>query len=606
MIAGEVAPAPEWSEASQVTPGTPPTILIVDDHPANLIAFEAILVPLGLGVMKATSGEEALRLLLQREFALVILDVRMPGMSGFDLAALLRSHSRLATLPIIFVTAVNRDAAHIFAGYAHGAVDYLLKPVEPEILRAKVNVFVELYRKHQTIRAQAELLHRHELRELERRNEERVRKMADEHRARLLEREQRAREEAESANRLKDEFLATVSHELRTPLNAILGWTRLIRSGSLDPTRAAQAMETIERNAQIQVGMVSDILDLSRIVMGKPLLRVGPLNLCTVVNDAVETVRPSAEARGVELGWQPSTMGATMVGDASRLQQVVWNLLSNAVKFTPKGGRVEIRLERKGDCTSIIVADNGAGIRSEFLPYVFDRFRQGDGTPTRTHDGLGLGLAIVKHVVELHGGRVSAESAGLGKGATFAVMLPSDAMSASGATGTRACTVTEAPVFRSPGRALRTPIEPRGLAGASVLFVEGQSDARQLVDALLSRHGAQVVAVETAQQALCALQASVPDVLISDIGLAGEDGYALMRRVRALEPSAGGTVPAIALTAYAHADEGRRAKDEGFQVHIAKPVEPGELLALVSSLVMRKNEPALIASGCAPEAVRAL
>jgi signal transduction histidine kinase/CheY-like chemotaxis protein len=536
MIPSKVAPAAQWNEAP---PAPPPMILIVDDHPANLIAFEATLAPLGLPVVKVTSGEEALRLLLQREFALVVLDVQMPGMSGFELAALLRSHTRLATLPIIFVTAISRDAAHVFAGYAHGAVDYLLKPVEPEILRAKVNVFVELYRRHQTIRAQAELLHQHELRELERRNEERFRRLtemiplpvwgvgpegnvyvcngvwteyagvsteqagpllsphwihpldidgararwsegtgagrpfdvecrlrrgsdgtfrwhlmravpdrgargsdgcwivagvdidaqktADEHRAHLLEREQRAREEAESANRLKDEFLATVSHELRTPLNAILGWTRVIRSGALDPTRVAQAMETIERNAQIQIRLVSDILDLSQIVMGKPLLHIGPLDLSTVVSDAIETVRPSADARGIELCSQPLRGDARMLGDASRLQQVVWNLLANAVKFTPKGGRVEIRVEFVDDCARITVEDTGAGISSGFLPHVFDRFRQGDGTPSRRHEGLGLGLAIVKHVVELHGGRVTAESAGLGKGAKFTVTIPINA-----------------------------------------------------------------------------------------------------------------------------------------------------------------------------------
>jgi signal transduction histidine kinase/DNA-binding response OmpR family regulator len=708
MIPKEV-PSPDRNEAA---PATPPTILIVDDHPANLIAFEATLAPLGLPVVTVTSGEEALRLLLQREFALVVLDVQMPGMSGFELAALLRSHTRLASLPIIFVTAISRDAAHVFAGYAHGAVDYLLKPVEPEILRAKVNVFVELYRRHQTIRAQAELLHRHELRELERRSEERFRRLteliplpvwgvgpegnvyvcngvwteyagvsaeqtgallspdwihpldidgaraewsegtragrpfdlecrlrrggdgafrwhllravpdrgergpegcwivagvdidaqktADEHRAHLLEREQRAREAAESANRMKDEFLATVSHELRTPLNAILGWTRIIRSGKLDQTRVAQAMETIERNAQIQIRLVSDILDLSQIVMGKPLLHIGLLNLCTVVSDAVETVRPSADARGIDLCWQPSHGDATMVGDASRLQQVVWNLLANAVKFTPKGGRVEIRLECSDHCACITVDDTGAGIGSEFLPYVFDRFRQGDGTPSGRHEGLGLGLAIVKHVVELHGGHVTAESAGPGKGAKFTLTIPNDP------TVDRAGTAAKTPMLRSPSPAPRMANEAPCLAGVTVLFVDDQPDAPELVDALFSRHGARVVVAKTAEQALGAMRAAVPDVLISDIGFADEDGHALMRHVRALDPSAGGTVPAIALTAYGRADDGRRAKDEGFQVHIAKPVEPDELLALVSSLLIGKSEPAQSANGHSAETLRAL
>jgi CheY-like chemotaxis protein/signal transduction histidine kinase len=382
---------------------------------------------------------------------------------------------------------------------------------------------------------------------------------------------------------MKDEFLATASHELRTPLNAILGWTRMMRTGTLDAPGLSHAMETIERNARIQAKLINDILDISGIISGKLHLQPRELDLRAVVSDAIETVRPAADAKNIALSWAPPEWDALLFGDPARLQQVVWNLVSNSVKFTSKGGRIDVRLERAADGMRLVVEDNGRGIRPEFLPRVFDRFCQEDATITRQHEGLGLGLSIVKHLVEHHGGWAIAESAGPGQGARFTVVLPTDGCAAhQRASG-------DAAVLRLPSGTRRAPGDSPRLDATTVLFVDDQEEARELVSIVLGRFGAKVVAVETVEQAMNAMQSVVPHVLISDIGLPGEDGYALIRRVRALEPSAGGNVPAIALTAYARPEDRRRAKDEGFQVHLAKPVEPDELVALVASFVRKEG-----------------
>jgi signal transduction histidine kinase/ActR/RegA family two-component response regulator len=405
---------------------------------------------------------------------------------------------------------------------------------------------------------------------------------AEEGHARLLEREHSARQEAEAANRMKDEFLATISHELRTPLNAILGWARMLRTGMLGPTRIQQALETIERSAQAQARLVNDILDVSRIISGKLRLQVGPVDLSTIITEAVETVRPAAQAKGIELRWEPPSKPVPMRGDASRLQQIVWNLASNAVKFTPKAGRVHVGLGCDNDYARLFVRDTGAGIPAEFLPYIFDRFRQGDATTSRAHEGLGLGLSIVRHLVELHGGRVTAESDGPGQGTVFTVTLPlwfgaADPKSA-----------PEVAAFRAQENRRRArPKLPR-LTGATVLFVDDHPEARSLAEMVFGQCGARVVTAGTVEEALHSLSSFVPDVLISDIGLPDKDGYELIRNVRSLPPAAGGAVPAIALTAYARPEDERRAWHEGFQVHLAKPVEPDELAALVASLIAKR------------------
>jgi PAS domain S-box-containing protein len=387
--------------------------------------------------------------------------------------------------------------------------------------------------------------------------------------------------EAQESSRLKDEFLATVSHELRTPLTAILGWAHMLRTGGFNGDSTLKAIETIERNARSQSQLIDDLLDVSRIITGKLRIDVRPVDPNSFIEAAIESVRPAAEAKEVRVQRIMDTGVVTVSGDPIRLQQVVWNLLSNAIKFTPKGGRVQIRLERVNSHIEIGVSDSGAGIAPEFLPYVFDRFRQADQRTTRQHGGLGLGLAIVRHLVELHGGTVRAESPGHGQGATFTVLLP------------------VAPVYQSVGQGERVhpaaretlPLYecPDRLDGLKVLAVDDEPDTRELLKVGLGQCGAQVTAVGSAAEALEAIAAAMPDLLISDIGMPGEDGYALIRRVRELPAASGGRVPAIALTAYARVEDRLQALRAGYQMHVPKPVELAELVAVAASLVQRDN-----------------
>jgi len=408
------------------------------------------------------------------------------------------------------------------------------------------------------------------------------RKRAEEERTRLLIREQQARKEAETANRTKDEFLATVSHELRTPLNAILGWARLLRGRKIDETLINRALETVERNAKAQAQLIEDLLDVSRIISGKMRLDVRPIELASIIEAAIDSVRPAADAKGIRLLTVLDPRASPVSGDAGRLQQVVWNLLSNAMKFTPKGGRVQIRLERINSHVEIIVSDTGAGISSEFLPHVFDRFRQADGSSTRTHGGLGLGLAIVRHLVELHGGTVWAESQGVGYGATFTVQLPLIAV--------RAVEHSPTPERVHPTAESDVPLDdtPR-LDGLRVLIVDDEKDTLEMLAVVLSQCGAEVESATSAAEALEMLQECKPDVLVSDIGMPGEDGYTLMRKVRALEPEQGKHIAAVALTAHARTEDRMRALSAGFQMHVPKPVEPSELVVVIASLTRRNN-----------------
>jgi PAS domain S-box-containing protein len=380
--------------------------------------------------------------------------------------------------------------------------------------------------------------------------------------------------EAQRVNRVKDEFLATLSHELRTPLNAILGWSRLLRMGKLDDSARARALETIERNASAQAQLIEDLLDVSRIISGKFQVEVRTVDVPAVTEAALDAVRLAAEAKSIELVARIEIV-PQLAGDPTRLQQVVWNLLSNAIKFTPKGGRVEVRVSTVESHVEIVVGDNGEGIRADFLPYVFDRFRQADGTTTRAHSGLGLGLAIVRHLVELHGGSVRAHSEGVGKGAVFSVRLPvpavrprpfEDSKQDSGRPG--------------PGELTRP------LAGLRVLVVDDETDARELVAAVLTESGARVVAVSSVSEAIQAVVRHPPDVLVSDIGMPSEDGYALMRRLRDMEKTVG-RIPAAALTAYATVQDRTRALLAGYSSHLPKPIEPAELTAVVANLAGR-------------------
>jgi CheY-like chemotaxis protein len=397
---------------------------------------------------------------------------------------------------------------------------------------------------------------------------------------------QRARDEAErlyreaqESSRLKDEFLATVSHELRTPLTAILGWAHMLRTGQFNDESARRAFETVERNARAQAQLIDDLLDVSRIVTGKLRIDVRPVDPHSFIEAAVEAVRPGAEAKGVRLQKVLDTGAVSVSGDPVRLQQIVWNLLSNAIKFTPRGGRVQVRLERVNSHVEVAVSDTGSGIPAEFLPHVFDRFRQADQKTTRQHGGMGLGLAIVRHLVELHGGTVRAESAGEGQGAIFTVLLP------------------VAPVYNAEDEGGRVHPAARNtlpnfdlfdrLDGLKILVVDDEPDTRDLLKAGLGQCGAEVTAAASAAEAFEAIEKSAPDLLISDIGMPGEDGYELMRRVRRLPPEAGGRVPAIALTAYARVEDRMHALRAGYQMHVPKPVELAELAAVAASLVNR-------------------
>jgi PAS domain S-box-containing protein len=672
-------------------------ILMVDDHPPNLLALDAILAPLGEELVGVTSGEDALRQLLDGEFALILMDVQMPGMDGIETAAVIKQRQRNRSTPIIFLTAIAKDPSFIFRGYSQGAVDYLLKPFDPEILRTKVSVFVDLWKRGELIKRQAAMLRAQELRDIERRSEVRFHALTDsmpqcvwaarrdgeiyycnrvwreyageqagisffggvpedelpavqsawsaairsgrglereqrlrrgdgelrwhlcrvvperdehgavvgwiatatdidqqkrveEAHAALLLREQEARAQLEAANRSKDEFLATVSHELRTPLNAILGWTRMLRTGAVEgPENLQRALETIERNARAQSQLVEDILDVSRIIAGKLRVQVRHIDLRSVIQAAVEAVRPAAEAKDVELTLDLQNDAGEFQGDPDRLQQVVWNLLSNAIKFSPPNGRVGVDLHRWEGGAEIVVSDNGMGISRDFLPHVFDRFRQADSSMTRMQGGLGLGLAIVRHLVEVHGGTVRAESEGEGRGARFTVRLPHRRAQVEASETGVANAIGDVEAVK--------PAAPDSLVGVRVLVVDDDADARDLVCAVLGRYGAHVIAVASADEALAAMAQGAPDVLVSDIGLPAEDGYALIRRLRSQPQTA--RVPALALTAYASIADHRRSLEAGFQRHVSKPVEPAELAGVVAAMVTEARVRAAAAAGSA-------
>jgi PAS domain S-box-containing protein len=404
------------------------------------------------------------------------------------------------------------------------------------------------------------------------------RKQAEQERDRLLARAQAARAEAEAGNRTKDEFLAMLSHELRTPLNALLLWARVLREGPKDAGTFERAIDSIDRNTRLQAGLIEDLLDVSRIVSGKLHLDVRPVELSSVIQAAVDTMRDQAERNGVRLEVRLAPSATPVSGDSGRLQQVVGNLLSNALKFTPSGGRIRVDLTRLHGEARISVSDTGKGIPAHLLPHIFEPFRQADSSTTRSHGGLGLGLAIVSQLVELHGGTIAAESAGEGRGATFVVRLPLQ-------PGVAAAREATEPRPAEPGEAPGSPGPV--LAGVRVLFVDDDPDARELVSMALELRGADVTAVASVREALEALDHLPPDLLVSDIGMANEDGYDLIRQVRGRDTARGGDVPAVALTAYARAEDRRRTLAAGYQAHVAKPIEPDELARVMARLLRR-------------------
>lgn len=722
-------------------------ILMVDDSPPNLLALEAILRAPDRNLIQASSGDEALRFLLDHDVAVILMDVFMPGLDGLDTAELIRRRDRSRDIPIIFLTADSSGGSLIGRGYSLGAVDYIVKPIEPDILRSKVNVFVELFKKTQEVQRQAELLHEKNL-QLENANlarfkmlidlgqelaiehnpqmvlerfcqsgrriveaqiaaagiigqdgkelyycsarqngdkgngipeiarvaiermitlrrpmrlaeadlllRERVarseevrsflgapilasggqsgwlcllnknnaadfseadesvaatlatqvsvayenarlytevqshaselraevaeRKQAEEERARLLIREQAARAEAERANRAKDQFLATLSHELRTPLSAILGWSQLVRTGRLEETQMARAFETIERNARSQSQLIDDLLDVSRIITGKLQIELRLVDLSKAIEAAVDSVRPAYETKGINFELIGATGASHVRGDANRLQQIFWNLFNNAVKFTPAGGKISVTVENNERSVSISVSDTGIGIDARFLPFIFERFQQADGSTTRAHGGLGLGLAIVRHLVDLHNGEIKVESDGPGKGSSFKVSLPVAVASEK---------VSQATTLAELEARYFGPDYAKMLDGMRILVVDDEADSRDLLCAILTRCGSEVKCTESASEALQAFKEWKPDVLVSDIGMPIEDGYSLIRKLRKLKSKRAQHIPAVALTAYATSEDRARALSAGFQMHLAKPIEPKTLVKSIAAAAGR-------------------
>ncbi len=644
-----------------------PRILVVEDDAKTRRVLELLLSP-HWGVETAGDARVALEAVSQNPPDLVLTDLVLPGMDGFDFLRQLRAEAGGRTLPVIVISGLTEEADRLRALKA-GANDYLIKPFSERELLLRVTTHLEMaflrreaslreneaqlrgilegaldavvgmdagglvidwnhqaqaifgYTREEAVgRRLSDLIIPPELRERHERGLEKYletgegtllnrrveveglkkdgtripielaitvvkgwgfyrfnafardisdRRAAEAERNRLL-------EEAREANRMKDEFLAMLSHELRTPLSAIVGWAHMLRTGGLDAATVARAIETIDRNAKVQNQLIEDILDVSRIVAGKFHLDLRAVDLVRVIESACDTVSPTAAAKGVEV--RPELAPEVRpccpaIGDPDRLQQVVWNLLSNAIKFTPKGGRVTVELRRR-DASSefeIVVGDTGAGIAPDFLPHIFERFRQA-GTGTRRHGGLGLGLSIVRHIVESHGGNVSATSAGEGEGSAFTVRLPiMDAAEEAQRVP---------PILREEAGLDQAP----RLDGVRVLVVEDEADARHLLAAVLQKRGARVYMAATGAEALEVLQRERPDVLLSDIALQDQDGYELIKSVRRLPPDRGGRIPAAALTGYGRLEDRMRALSAGFQLHAAKPVEPAELVAVVASL----------------------
>jgi signal transduction histidine kinase len=555
---------------------TTPRILIVDDVESNLVALEALLESPAVALDRAHSGNEALHAVSAREYSLILLDVQMPEMDGFSTATLIRRRVETREVPIIFVTAHGAQPDQIRRAYATGAADFLTKPLNPDVLRAKVAVFVDLSLRTERIRTHSAAEQERRLRaERQRWETEALRKQVAEQTA-VAGRERTARIEAEQANHIKDEFLSTLSHELRTPLNVIMGWTSLLRRRAVDAEQE-RGLEVIERNARAQAKLVEDMLDISRAIAGELRISAQPLALADLLARAVAAARPAAESKGLSINLQADTPLPPVVADPQRLQQVLAIVLSNAVKFTSAGGIfVDLDGDGDGSMARIRVRDTGAGIEPEFLPRVFERFRQGKGGTRRSYGGLGITLSLARSLIELHGGQVTADSAGAGAGATFTITLPIGAATLPVlAAGTAA-----------PGPA---PDDAPPLAGASILVVDDEPDAREVLLRILAREGAVVRAAASVDEGLTALAEFHPDVLVSDIGMPEQDGYDLIRRVRVLPADDGGQVPAVALTAYASVDDAQRIRSAGFQAHIAKPVDPDRLILSLRSLVRARN-----------------
>jgi PAS domain S-box-containing protein len=649
-------------------------IVNVEDDTSSREAISEILRLEGFTVFEAATGKEALSIVAEVKPQLVLLDVRLPDINGYEICRRLKANQATSSIPVLHISASYVSGKDRVRGLEGGADAYLVKPVEPDELIATINALLRL-RKAEEAQKESEQRYQvlfetsslptwvcaldtleflevnqaaidhygysreeflkmtirdirpeedvavmeaylakipdsvsnagewrhkkkdgtiieteiiwHELRCQGRRallvsgNDITLRKRAEAEREILLSKEQEAREQAEAASRSKDEFLAMVSHELRAPLNAMLGWAQILRSTKVDESTMTHAVEIIERSARTQSRLIEDLLDNARIVSGKLRLDIKPVDLTSVIENAVELLRPAAEGKGIDVQLTLNAAREVITGDADRLQQIVSNLLSNAIKFTPQGGRVVVSLERADPHVRITVADTGKGISPAYLPFVFDRFHQAEGGGARRHTGLGLGLALVRHLVELHGGAVYAQSLGEGAGATFTVNLPLRAVLPQVLDQEG-----EPPMFSSEGT-----MSAPSLGGVWALVVDDEADARELVATLLQQCGARVTTVASAEEALAVLKAGEdgeqPDVIVSDVSMPDVDGYELIRRVRERSTKGGGRIPAVALTAYGRSVDRIRALSAGFQMHMPKPVEPAELATVVASLTGR-------------------
>ena len=630
-------------------------VLVVDDEISNRYAMSRVLTQAGYRVMEAGTGTDALSSLRGERPDLVVLDVKLPDISGYEVCRRIKSDPETASILVLQVSATFVDSRDAVRSLDGGADSYLTQPVEPPVLIATVGALIRLRRAEEALR-ESESRHRQlfertpipawvfdveslailavndaaVLRYGYTRDEFLAMRIADllaaakvetfkaraasdvrgqlgvwrhhtkdeatleveltaapirfgDYRARmllaidvterrrveqvradLLSRERTARAQAEEANRAKDDFLATLSHELRTPLNAMLGWVNLLQTGKLDAQTAKRGLEAIDRNSRIQAQLIEDLLDVSRIITGKLVLERNVIDLVDVAQAAAEALRAAALARQIDLSITAEVAPIHVDADFGRLQQMVSNLVSNAIKFTDPGGRVTIRIERRGEEAVLAVSDTGRGIRPEFLPHVFEKFRQADTSTTRSHTGLGLGLAIVRRLVELHSGKVEAASEGEGRGATFTVRLPIAAM--------------PGPI-RAAGD--EEALEPVALDGVRVLVVDDDADSLKLAAVALEQYGAHVTTARSGTEALEAMASEPPDVLVSDLGMPGLDGLQLMREIRS---RTGGNVPALALTAYAMEADAERTRSAGYTMHLSKPLDPRRLATAVSRL----------------------
>ncbi|MEP7272979.1 MAG: response regulator [Acidobacteriota bacterium] len=644
-------------------------ILNVEDYAYSREATSELLRNAGYSVIEAATGADALKFVGEARPHLVLLDVNLPDISGYEVCKQLKNDPATRLIPVLHISGSFVEGRDKVRGLEGGADGYLIKPVNGTELIATIRSLLRIREAEISVRESEERLRlaleaaemgawecnvetgemtmdqrAHSLlgssavvaqllTDIHPEDRERVdqairqaieakantnlefrtrtdgsayrwleasaqvkcdsgdqltrltgvvrditdRKTIEEEREQLLGREREARGEAEAANRARDEFLAIVAHELRSPLNAVLGWAQILLNGKYTQETLTHAIEIIESSARSQQKLIEDLLDSARIVSGKLRLEIQPVDLVSVVETALETVRPAASAKGISLTTAYGGGSAGLTGDPERLQQIVWNLLSNAIKFTPEGGSVSVRLQRAQSKMELTICDTGKGIKRDFLPFVFDRFLQAEGSNTRRHGGLGLGLALVWHLAELHGGTVRVESPGEGLGTTFSVTLP--------LRGRPSAVAEPEPVSANPGLNLPTALE-----GLRILMVDDDRDARELVTVILEQHGAVVVPASSAKHALAILEDAAnprPDCLVSDIGMPDHNGYWLIGRVRALSAEEGGTIPAIAVTAFGRAADRIAALTAGFHRHLAKPVDPSELVMVIASLVNR-------------------